>query len=55
MTKELLGFAITGIALWAALGVASSALKAAGSNNNCGKNYPIDYVIYTNLFCEIKQ
>ena len=20
--------------------------------NNCGKTYPIDYILYTNLFCE---
>lgn len=23
-------------------------------SGNCGKTYPIDYIIYTNLFCEIK-
>lgn len=23
--------------------------------NSCGKTYPIDYIIYTNLFCEVKD
>ncbi len=23
--------------------------------NNCNKTYPIDYIVYSKLFCEVKQ
>jgi hypothetical protein len=47
------------IFVWAILSVLGSVIKSdvgganSGANTNCGKNYPIDYVIATNLFCEI--
>lgn len=37
---------------WISFSIIGSAFKIG--KNNCGKSYPIDYVIYTNAFCEIK-
>ena len=41
---------------WCAASVACSAIKSYepySETSNCGKTYPIDYIVYTNLFCEI--
>jgi hypothetical protein len=38
--------------IWLMLSIVSSALKM--DLDNCGKTYPIDYLVYTNAFCEIK-
>lgn len=43
---------------WCVASVACSAVKSYTPYNgvsNCGKDYPIDYIIYTGLFCEIKK
>jgi hypothetical protein len=37
---------------WLMLSILSSAAKM--DLDNCGKTYPIDYIFYTNAFCEIK-
>ena len=42
---------------WLADSFACSVMKSSKPYNdvsNCGKTYPIDYIFYTNLFCEIK-
>lgn len=52
--------------LWALLSFTGSFIKnldrdmysdrystAHVSASNCGKTYPIDFILYTNLFCEI--
>ena len=44
-------------AFWCTASVACYAMKSyepCNETSNCGKTYPIDYIIYTNLFCEIK-
>lgn len=47
------------IVCWLVLSVLCSSLKAGvydqnqGAKGNCGKDYQIDYIIATNLFCEI--
>lgn len=40
-------------AYWVLFSFASSSFKE--TKGNCGKAYPIDYVLYSNLFCEIKD
>ena len=43
--------------LWVTASFACSIMKSYTPYNdvsNCGKTYPIDYIFYTNLFCEIK-
>lgn len=43
--------------VWVIASLLGSAFKSSGGirgYDNCGKAYPIDYVIATNLFCEIK-
>ena len=42
------------LSLWALFSIAASIIKVGERTNTCGKTYPIDYVLYTNLFCEIK-
>ena len=37
------------------LGSFFKALPSTKDIPTCDKTYPIDYVIYTNLFCEIKK
>ena len=37
---------------WLVLSSIGSAFKEI---SNCGKTYPIDYILYNNLFCEIKE
>ncbi len=52
---------IAAIAVWAALSFTGSFIKQIDKEdflrepkgNNCGQTYPIDYILYTNLFCEI--
>jgi len=39
---------------WAFCSLIGSMIKASPSADGCGKNFPIDYVIATNLFCEIE-
>jgi hypothetical protein len=50
--EEYLWPIIQVLAIWGILSATSSMFKA--EFDNCGKTYPIDYVLYTNLFCEIK-
>ena len=40
------------IFMWALFSLMASDTKA--EQGNCHKTYPIDYVLYTNLFCEVK-
>lgn len=42
------------VLVWSMVSFMSSIVKATLVYDNCGKTYPIDYVLYTNLFCEIK-
>lgn len=46
------------VVIWTCLSLMGSFQKSfpdiTDRTNNCGKTYPIDYVIYTNLFCEVK-
>lgn len=41
------------VVFWLCFSWMGSMSKNAGGA--CGRSYPIDYVIYTNLFCEIKS
>lgn len=41
------------VAFWLWVSVSGSIVKA--QDGNCDKNYPIDSLFITNLFCEIKQ
>ena len=45
--------------IWAAFSFFASAVKSdprpGTKESNCYKKYPIDYVLYTNLFCEIRR
>ena len=43
---------ITVLLFWALISVVGSMWKNA--DKACAKTYPVDYIIYTNLFCEIK-
>lgn len=50
---------VAGFFIWLMVSVMASEQKARPSFSdkeatNCGKTYPIDYIIATNLFCEIK-
>lgn len=38
--------------MWIGASFIFSVVKTMGA---CGKDYPIDYIVYTNLFCEIKE
>ena len=40
-------------AVWILLSLMASGVKT--EHNNCGKNYPIDYLLATNLFCEMNE
>ncbi|MCF5862669.1 hypothetical protein K3H50_04745 [Aeromonas veronii] len=43
--------------VWVLASLLGSVFKSSSGirgYDNCGKTYPIDYVIATNLFCEIK-
>lgn len=40
---------------WLVLSSMGSAFKASPGSDTCDKTYPIDYILYTNLFCEIKE
>jgi hypothetical protein len=54
MTREdRLFSAILGFLVWLLVSAGASAIKL--DNGSCGKKYPVDYVLYTNLFCEIKD
>jgi hypothetical protein len=46
-----ISFAIA-IFIYTFLCLVGSAIKLEG---RCGKTYPIDYIIYSDLFCEIKK
>jgi len=37
---------------WVAISFMASMIKSG--TNSCSNTYPIDYIVYTNLFCEIK-
>ena len=39
--------------VWLIASMMASGLKT--EHNNCGKNYPIDYLLATNLFCEMNE
>ena len=39
------------LVVWFWISIFASGIKER--DDNCGKNYPIDYVLNTNLFCEI--
>jgi len=45
--------ALMAFAFWFCISVLASHEKAR--KESCGKNYPIDYFFFTNLFCEIKE
>ena len=44
---------LMGVGFYFAASLIASEAKVL--NNHCGKTYPIDYVIYTDWFCEIKD
>jgi hypothetical protein len=44
---------VTTFALWCVLSIMGSAGKTA--EEACSLDYPIDYIIYTGLFCEIGE
>jgi len=52
MKLKLIPF-IMGIGFYFAASLIASEAKVL--NGHCGKTYPIDYVIYTDWFCEIKE
>lgn len=61
-TKEDLKGALTlfmiAVFFWAVISMFASAMKTTDDLHgvdNCGKTYPINYFVYTNLFCEIKE
>ena len=62
MKIKALNVAAIIIGTWLMLSFISSTFKAMTTYrasdqtyfNNCGKVYPIDYSLFTNLFCEIK-
>lgn len=54
-TKQLLREVSLWVFFWACASLLTSIIKIAPDFDNCGKTYPIDYVLYTNLFCEIKE
>ena len=53
--KKSAQVAAIGFGLWALASLMGSLVKTGPMSNSCGKSYPIDYVIYTNLFCEIEK
>ncbi len=61
--KPILNVIAIIIGTWVALSIVSSTFKTMTTYrpsdktffNNCGKTYPIDYVLFTNLFCEINK
>ena len=50
--KENAAGIITVLLVWVCISVIGSMWKNA--DKACAKTYPIDYIIYTKLFCEIK-
>lgn len=46
-------FAPMAITIWLVLSLFGSFVKTG--NNNCGKSYYVDYIIYTKLFCEVRN
>ena len=52
---------IIAIAAWSLLSFTGSFIKqidkydrfGKAKGNNCGQTYPIDYIFYNNLFCEV--
>ena len=51
--RNYIEVAVIVFVLWCGTSVLTSAIKS--ENGNCGKTYPIDYVIYANLFCEVQS
>ena len=45
---------LLGLTLWLSLSLLGSLVKALPSSD-CDREYPIDYILYTKLFCEIKR
>ena len=43
------------VLIWGAASFLGSMTKSSSLMNSCGRNFPVDYIIYTNLFCEIKD
>ena len=52
MRLDIIGL-LTGIGFYFAVSLIASETKVM--NGHCGKTYPIDYVVYTDWFCEIKD
>lgn len=44
---------VMAIVVWVVFSMMTSAAK--NDLDNCDKTYPIDYVLYTNMFCEIEE
>jgi hypothetical protein len=44
---------IVALFLWVYLSVIASHIKS--DSLNCDVSYPIDYILFTGLFCEIKE
>ena len=40
------------VAVWVYLSIL---LSATWGNDTCGRDYPIKYILYSDLFCEIKE
>mgnify|MGYP000070505643 CR=1 FL=1 len=53
--KDYMVAFVFAVAVWITLSVVGSIIKQGEAIKACGKIYPIDYVIYTNLFCAIKE
>ena len=50
--KEYTGAVIGVLFAWALLSFLRSSIKTI--ELSCGKTYPIDYIFYSSLFCEIE-
>jgi hypothetical protein len=54
LLKKIWEWALYLLAIWAVMSFLGSMVKASNLIDGCGKTYPVDYVIFTNLFCEIE-
>ena len=53
MSKDTIEWVCMIVIVWTLIGILFSGLRT--EKDNCDKTYPVDYIIYTQWFCEIKE